>query len=400
MAPQSYEEWVSTRFQKERVYSDQIANIIRDGPLKLPERKAWQIYMSPQMQNFREMKRMEAAAEGQANQRLVVEEVQEQKRNSEPGPAVDLGFVANGVNRMNSTADVLQQQIAGLESAHRLHTEGIAAHLSKETDRLAQELLANRERDRTTLELQSKFHDAMHADMLRLTEAVGQAGQTVNIQNTTVNQSTTNEHMVLLQQNLLQQQARFDAAAAELIAQNRAEFAQMSKQMGLTAQEMKDLTVEMIKKQQPVVNVDARSVVIDARSQTNVVVNAPNVLNQLNQMVESKSVTNVLNYQGGPGGGQPPPSAGAAMSFGPVRRTKDKDPVFPFPYSKAIEPPSKAAIADQLAISEKPPSPPQPAIVEPSPIPPPGGPRLPIEDAPKPPLPVKAMVVQYTTIES
>jgi hypothetical protein len=47
MAPRTYDEWVSTRFVRDRVYSEEIANIIRDGPLKLPERKAWQIYQSP-----------------------------------------------------------------------------------------------------------------------------------------------------------------------------------------------------------------------------------------------------------------------------------------------------------------------------------------------------------------
>ena len=41
----TYEECVATRFVKDRVFSDEIANIIRDGPLRLPERKGWQIYI-------------------------------------------------------------------------------------------------------------------------------------------------------------------------------------------------------------------------------------------------------------------------------------------------------------------------------------------------------------------
>ena len=43
----SYEEWVATRFVKDRTFSEEIENIIRDGPLRLPERKGWQIYMTP-----------------------------------------------------------------------------------------------------------------------------------------------------------------------------------------------------------------------------------------------------------------------------------------------------------------------------------------------------------------
>jgi hypothetical protein len=46
------------------VFSKQIESILRDGPVHLPDRRAWQLYMSPQMQNMREMKQMEAA-EGQ-----------------------------------------------------------------------------------------------------------------------------------------------------------------------------------------------------------------------------------------------------------------------------------------------------------------------------------------------
>jgi hypothetical protein len=36
MAPRTYEEWVATRFVRDRVYSEEIANVIKDGPLRLP----------------------------------------------------------------------------------------------------------------------------------------------------------------------------------------------------------------------------------------------------------------------------------------------------------------------------------------------------------------------------
>jgi hypothetical protein len=392
MAPQNYEEWVSTRFRKERVYSDEIDNIIRDGTLKLPERRQWQIYMSPQMQNYRAMKQMEAAAEGQANQRLIEEEINEQQRNSEPGPAIDMGFVANGVSRMNSMADALQQQMAGLERGHQLHAEGIALQSRQEVDRLAKEIMGAHERDRIAREAHSKLIDTVHADAIRRMEAQQQAAQTVNVtNNTTVNQSTTNEHMALLQQNLLQQQVHIQAAATEMMAQNREAYGQMAQRLGLTAQQMQDTVEKLIKERQPppsVVNIDSRSSVnlVDARS---VNVDARSVELQLQQMVDARSVTNVLHHQGGGGGGPPPPPSTGAAPFGPIRRGKDKQsPVYPFPYAKAIAIPPPAAIADQLAVTAGPAAPPQPIVTPPAPIiplPDRAAPLLlPLEDAPKP----------------
>jgi hypothetical protein len=73
MAPKTYEDWVATRFVRDRTYSDEIENSIKDCTFRLPERKAWQLYMSPQMQNMREMDHMKTAEEGKANQRLLQE---------------------------------------------------------------------------------------------------------------------------------------------------------------------------------------------------------------------------------------------------------------------------------------------------------------------------------------
>jgi hypothetical protein len=53
-------------------------NIICDALLRLPERKGWHIYMSPQMQNMRELEHMKNAEEQWANQRLLREELLEQ----------------------------------------------------------------------------------------------------------------------------------------------------------------------------------------------------------------------------------------------------------------------------------------------------------------------------------
>ena len=71
MAP-TYEEWISSRFRRDRTYADQIENILRDAKIDLPERRAWQLYMTPQMQNMREMAQMKAAEEGKADRKSVV----------------------------------------------------------------------------------------------------------------------------------------------------------------------------------------------------------------------------------------------------------------------------------------------------------------------------------------
>jgi hypothetical protein len=105
--------------------------------LRLPERRTWQIYMSRQMQNFREMKEMEAAEENKSNQRLVQEEVLEAQRGSAPGPAVDLGFAANAVNRLNGSASAMQQIAHGLQRVHQAHIDGIALQSRQETERLS-----------------------------------------------------------------------------------------------------------------------------------------------------------------------------------------------------------------------------------------------------------------------
>jgi hypothetical protein len=143
------------------VYSEEIANIIRDGPLKLPERKAWQVYQSPQMQNVREMAHMKAAEEGRANQRLLREEVLEQMRDSPPGPAVELGFVASAVNQLNGAVPTLEQLAAGLQCAHQAHVDGIALQSRAEMERLSQEIRAEHERNRIVREAQAALVDTL-----------------------------------------------------------------------------------------------------------------------------------------------------------------------------------------------------------------------------------------------
>jgi hypothetical protein len=204
-----YEDWMSTRFAKDRVFSDEIANIIRDGPLRLPERNAWQMYMNPQIQNFREMKHMEAAEEGKANQRLLREEVLEQQRGSEPGPAVDIGFVANAVNMMNGSASAMQQLADGLQPAHQAHVDGIALQSRQEVERLFQEIRAEHGRNRIAREASSSLIGALHADRMRMEAAVAQGAQSMNVPTPTVDHSTSNEHMAAIQANLQRQQEGF-----------------------------------------------------------------------------------------------------------------------------------------------------------------------------------------------
>jgi hypothetical protein len=154
------------------VFSDEIANIIRDGPLRLPEHKVWHIYMSPQMQNMREMKRMETADEIKANQQFLREEVLEQQRGSEPGPAVEIGFVANAVNKMNCSASAMQQLADGMQRAHHAHANGIALQSRQEMERLSVEIRAEHEHNRIAREAQSSLIDTLHADRLRMEAAV------------------------------------------------------------------------------------------------------------------------------------------------------------------------------------------------------------------------------------
>ena len=390
MAP-TYEDLLGTRFRRESVFSEELDNIVRDGTLKLPDRSAWQLYTSPEMQNFREMKRLEAQQEGQADARLVQEEVLEAQRGSAPGPAVDLGFVANAVSRMDGMSGVLRQQMEGLERAHRLHTEGIAHQSRAEVERLAEEIRREHERNRIAREFQSSLVDTMHVHTKRMEELVAQASSRVDVSVPQADTSTTNAHMAELQANLQRQQEGFQAAAAEMIRENREAFARMAAQQGLTASEMQQTVARAIANAQPTV-IDARSVAIDARS-VNVdarsvgidsrTVNVDSRVDaRVQQMVDNRSVANVVNVQGGP---PPPPPAAGAIRTG----TKRKEPVYPCPFSKAGAPPPKktiAALTDaQAASSAPPPPPPLPALPAP-PLPraksAPRGRPLAIEDRP------------------
>jgi hypothetical protein len=62
---------------------------------------------------MREMAQMNAAGDDKAVLRILEKEVLEQQRSSEPGPAVELGFVANAVNRLNGSASTIRRQSGG-----------------------------------------------------------------------------------------------------------------------------------------------------------------------------------------------------------------------------------------------------------------------------------------------
>jgi hypothetical protein len=230
MAPKTYEDWIATRFRRDRTFADQIENILRDAKIDLPERKAWQLYMTPQMQNFREFAQMKAAEEGKANQRLLEEEVLEQQRNSDPGPAVDLGFVAEAVNRMNGSASALQQLAVGLQASHQAHVDGIAMQSRQQVDQLAQEIRAEHERNRIAREFQSTLVDTRHADMMRIEAAIAKAAQAVNVPAPAVDLSTTNEHLAQINANVQRQQAGVQAATAAMMSENREAFARLAAQ--------------------------------------------------------------------------------------------------------------------------------------------------------------------------
>jgi len=348
MAP-TYEEWISTRFRRDRTYADQIENILRDAKIDLPERRAWQLYMTPQMQNMREMAQMKAAEEGKANQRLLDEEVLEQQRQSEPGPAVDLGFVANAVNRMNGSASAMQQLVAGLQASHQAHVDGIAQQSRQETEKLAQEIRAEHERNRIAREFQSTLVDTLHADRLRMEEAIARAAASVNVPVPTADLSTTNAHLAEISAAVQRQEAGIQAAAAQMMSDNREAFARLAAQQGLTSAEMAETLERHIANAQPSyvdnrsVAIDARSVAIDGRSvnvdarSVNVDARSANVdartVNQMvdarsatvQQIVDNRSVANVVNVQGGP---PPPPPAAGAVAAG----TKRKEATFPYPF--------------------------------------------------------------------
>jgi hypothetical protein len=334
--------------------------------------------MTPQMQNMREMAHMKAAEEGKANQRLLEEEVLEQQRQSEPGPAVDLGFVAEAVNRINGSASALWQLAAGLQRSHEAHVDGITQQSRAGMERLASESRAEHERNRITREFQSTLVDTLHADRRRMEAAIAQAAASVNVPNPTANTSTTNEHMAEIQANLQRQQAGIQAVAAQMMHEHKEALARLAAQQGLTAAGMAKTLERAIANAQPSVNVDARSVAIDARSvnvgvdarSVNVGVDARSVNMDarsatVQQMVDNRSVANVVNVQGGP---PPPPPAAGAVTVG----TKRKETIYPYPFSKAGAPPPKktaAALTDMLAETSAPPPPPPALPAPPAPVP-------------------------------
>jgi len=265
MAPRTYEEWQGTRFRTEHSYADRIEDIIRDAPLRLPSRKAWQLYMSPEMQNFREMKMMNEQEEGHANQRLAQEELREAQRVAAPGDAMDLSIVANAANRMAGAASAVEQMAQRLEQGHQAHAAGIAAESRAEMDKLAQEIRAEHERSRIAREVQASLADHLAAEVARIREATAQASSSMDVEPPAATTSTTNEQMEAMQRNLAQQTEGIKELAAEMMRENRDMFARMAAQQGLTAAEMQKTLEQVIARQQPTI-VDARAVNIDARS--------------------------------------------------------------------------------------------------------------------------------------
>jgi hypothetical protein len=106
---------------------------------------------------------------------------------------------------MNGSASALQQLAAGLQRKHELHADGIAQQSRQEMEKLAEEIRAEHESNRISRELQSTLIDTMHADRRRMEAAIAQAA------------------------------AGIQAAAAEMIRENRKAFARMAAQQGLTA---------------------------------------------------------------------------------------------------------------------------------------------------------------------
>jgi hypothetical protein len=315
----TYEEWVATRFVKDRDFSDEIANIIRDGPLRLPERKGWQLYMTPQMQNVRELAHMKTADEGRANQRLLREEIDDVKRNNDPGPAVDVGFVAETMSSQNGAAPAMQQFAEGLARSHQAYVDGVDRRSREELDRLAQEIRAAHERERIANEINASRIDALHADRVRLEGLVAQASQAVGAPAPTVDLSTTNQHMANMEAALNRQQESFRAAAAEMMRENREFLGRIAAQQGLTAAQVQEMLERRLADVQPTVVqptvVDARTVNIDARS-----VDARTVAQDSRTVVihqvDNRSVAQVVNVSGGPP--PPPPPGAGAIRTGPT----------------------------------------------------------------------------------
>jgi hypothetical protein len=349
----TYEEWVATRFVKDRVFSDEIANIIRDGPLRLPERKGWQIYMTPQMQNFRELAHMKTADEGKANQRLLREEIDDVKRNNDPGPAVDIGFVAEATSSQNGAAPAMQQFMEGLARSHQAYVDGVDRRSREELDRLAQEIRASHERERIASEISASRFDALHADRVRMEGLVAQATQAMGAPAPTVDLSTTNQHMASMEAALNRQQESFKAAAAEMMRENREFFGRIAAQQGLTAAQVQEMLERRLAGVQPTV-VDARTVNIDARTTDARTVNQDSRTVIIHQ-VDNRSVAQVVNVSGGP---PPPPPGAGAIRNGPTGPLPNQRWT---PYAKA------PAVADQLAITAGPPPPPPPPPVVPVP---------------------------------
>jgi hypothetical protein len=68
--------------------------------------------------------------------------------------------------------------------------------------RLSAEIRAEHARNRIAREAQSTLIDTLHADRLRMEQAIAQAAQSVSVPAASVDTSTTTEHMATLQANL------------------------------------------------------------------------------------------------------------------------------------------------------------------------------------------------------
>jgi hypothetical protein len=162
--------------------------------------------------------------------------------------------------------------------------------------------------------------------------------------------------MANMEAALNRQQESFRAAAAEMMRENREFFGRIAAQQGLTAAQVQDMLERRLADVQPTVvdartvNIDARSVGIDARSVDARTVNQDSRTVTIHQVVDNRSVAQVVNVSGGPP--PPPPPGAGAIRNGPTGPLPNHRWT---PYAKA------PAVAGQLAITAGPPPPPPPS---------------------------------------
>jgi uncharacterized membrane protein YqiK len=154
---------------------DGLNDIIKDSKITLPDRRYLFMYNSPQMDNFRKMGMMEAAAKRQQDHRILREEVLEQASKS-GGSVPDIAHVTAAMSQQLGMTEALREQMEGLAASARREQEGKRLEAEREMERFAAAQRAEAERARIAAEVARVHVDGMAAERDRMMEAMTAAG--------------------------------------------------------------------------------------------------------------------------------------------------------------------------------------------------------------------------------